>query len=120
MKVLIGVDPHKASVALAVLDEALGGFVERATFPQNRAGLRAFEDAGRNGSPSVVGRWRTPAASVGTWRSGWRAQASRWWTFRPSSRQGCGCSRAATLARTTGSMPWPPRWPPRATSGWRR
>ena len=63
MKVLIGVDPHKASVALAVLDEALGGFVERATFPQNRAGLRAFEDAGRNGSPSAVGRWRTPAAS---------------------------------------------------------
>jgi transposase len=43
MKVLIGVDPHKASVALAVLDEALGGFVERATFPQNRAGLRALE-----------------------------------------------------------------------------
>jgi transposase len=43
MKVLIGVDPHKASVALAVIDEALGGFVERATFLQNRAGLRALE-----------------------------------------------------------------------------
>jgi hypothetical protein len=34
MKVLIGVDPHKASVAVAVVDE-VGGFVERATFPQN-------------------------------------------------------------------------------------
>jgi hypothetical protein len=45
MKVLIGVDPHKASVALAVIDEAMGEFVERASFPQNRPGLRAFEDA---------------------------------------------------------------------------
>jgi len=63
MKVLIGVDPHKASIALAVVDEALGELVERAGFPHNRAGSRAFEDAGRNGSPSVVGRWRTPAAS---------------------------------------------------------
>jgi transposase len=42
MKVLIGVDPHKASVAVAVVDE-VGGFVERTTFPQNRAGLRALE-----------------------------------------------------------------------------
>jgi hypothetical protein len=40
MKVLIGVDPHKASVAVAVVDE-VGGFVERATFPQNRAGRAA-------------------------------------------------------------------------------
>jgi transposase len=42
MKVLIGVDPHKASVALAVVDE-VGGFVESATFPQNRAGLNSLE-----------------------------------------------------------------------------
>ena len=35
MKVLIGVDPHKASVAVAVVDEAMGEFVECATFPQN-------------------------------------------------------------------------------------
>jgi hypothetical protein len=42
MKVLIGVDPHKASVALAALDE-LGELIECASFPQNRAGLRALE-----------------------------------------------------------------------------
>jgi hypothetical protein len=42
MKVLIGVDPHKAAVAVAVVDE-VGGFVESATFAQNRAGLRALE-----------------------------------------------------------------------------
>jgi transposase len=43
MKVLIGVDPHKASVAVAVVDEASGELVERAAFPQNRAGLRSLE-----------------------------------------------------------------------------
>jgi hypothetical protein len=66
MKVLIGVDPHKASVAVAAVDEAKGELLERASFLQNRAGLRALENAGRNGSPSAVGRWRTPAASAGT------------------------------------------------------
>jgi transposase len=43
MKVLIGVDPHKASVATAVIDEARGDLLERASFPQNRAGLRSLE-----------------------------------------------------------------------------
>jgi transposase len=43
MKVLIGVDPHKASVALAAIDEATGELVDRASFPQDRAGLRALE-----------------------------------------------------------------------------
>jgi transposase len=43
MKVLIGVDPHKASVAVAAVDEAKGEFLERASFPQNRSGLRALE-----------------------------------------------------------------------------
>ncbi|MDQ5819712.1 MAG: IS110 family transposase [Actinomycetota bacterium] len=43
MKVLIGVDPHKASVAIAVVDEVVGEFVECATFPQNRAGLRSLQ-----------------------------------------------------------------------------
>jgi transposase len=43
MKVLIGVDPHKASLAIAAIDEAKGELVERAAFPQDRAGLRALE-----------------------------------------------------------------------------
>jgi len=43
MKVLIGVDPHKASVAVAALDEATGELLERGAFPQDRAGLRALE-----------------------------------------------------------------------------
>ena len=39
---LIGVDPHKASIALAVVDE-VGELVECVSFPQNRVGLRALE-----------------------------------------------------------------------------
>jgi transposase len=42
-KVLIGVDPHKASVAVAALDAATGELIERTTFPQNRAGLKSLE-----------------------------------------------------------------------------
>jgi ribulose kinase len=34
-KILIGVDPHKASVAVAVVDEAKGELLERAAFPQD-------------------------------------------------------------------------------------
>jgi transposase len=43
MKVLIGVDPHKGSVAVAAVDEAKGELLERASFPQDRAGLRALQ-----------------------------------------------------------------------------
>jgi transposase len=43
MKILIGVDPHKTSLALAAVDEATGELLERASFPQDRAGLRALE-----------------------------------------------------------------------------
>jgi transposase len=43
MKVLMGVDPHKTSVAVAAVDEFAGGLVERASFPQSRAGLRTLE-----------------------------------------------------------------------------
>jgi transposase len=43
MKVLIGVDPHKASVAVAAVDEATGELLEGASFPQDRAGLRLLD-----------------------------------------------------------------------------
>jgi len=43
MKVLIGVDPHKASLAVAAVDEATGELLERASFPQDHAGLRSLE-----------------------------------------------------------------------------
>jgi transposase len=43
MQVLIGVDPHKVSLAVAALDEATGELPERASFPQDRTGLRRLE-----------------------------------------------------------------------------
>jgi Transposase len=43
MKVLIGVDPHKESVALAAVDEATSELVELASFLQSRVGLRSLE-----------------------------------------------------------------------------
>jgi transposase len=42
MKILIGVDPHKATVAVAAVDE-VGELVESASFLQNRTDLRALE-----------------------------------------------------------------------------
>jgi hypothetical protein len=35
MKVLSGVDPHKSSLAVAAVDEALGELLEGASFPQD-------------------------------------------------------------------------------------
>jgi transposase len=43
VKVLIGVDPHKASLAVAAIDEATSELLERASFPQDRTGLRSLE-----------------------------------------------------------------------------
>jgi transposase len=43
MKVLIGVDPHKGSVAVAAIDEAIDELLERASFQQDSAGLRSLE-----------------------------------------------------------------------------
>src|SRR5215216_1673526 len=43
MNVLIGVDPHKRSLAVAAVDEAKGELLERASFPQSRTGLRSLE-----------------------------------------------------------------------------
>jgi hypothetical protein len=41
LKVLIGVDPHKTSVA--AVEKAKGELIERASFPQDRAGLCSLE-----------------------------------------------------------------------------
>jgi hypothetical protein len=68
MKVLIGVDPHKASLAVAAVDEAKGELLERASFPQDRAGLRHLERWAKRFPERRPKRWRTQEASVVTWR----------------------------------------------------
>ena len=47
MKVLMGVDPYKVSVAVAAVDEATGELLERAAFPQDRTGLRLATSSSR-------------------------------------------------------------------------
>jgi transposase len=59
LKVLIGVDPHKASSTAAVLDRH-GRLVEQARFATNRAGLRALE---RFGKRFPERRWAVESAS---------------------------------------------------------
>jgi len=80
MKVFIGVDPHKASVAVAAVDEAKGELLERASSSQDRAGLRSLERWAKRFPQRRPKRWRTRVVSVGTWQGGWRPRASRWWT----------------------------------------
>ena len=70
MKVLIGVDPHKKSVAVAAVDEAKGELLERAGFPQSHSGLRALERWAKRFPERRPKRWRTLAVSEGTWRGG--------------------------------------------------
>ena len=71
MKVLIGVDPHKASLAVAAVNEATGELLEQASFPQDRAGMRALERWSKRFPERRPKRWRTRVALGGTWRGGW-------------------------------------------------
>ena len=54
MKVLIGVDPHKTSFAVAALDEAKGELLERASLP---AGPRRIEGPRALGEEVLRRRW---------------------------------------------------------------
>jgi hypothetical protein len=90
MKVLIGVDPHKGSVAIAVIDEAKGELVERATFPQSHAGLRALERWARRFPERRWAMENSGGLGVDTWPGGWRRPASVWWTCRPGRALGAG------------------------------
>ena len=115
-----GRSPQGIALAVAAIDEVSGELLERASFPQDRSGLRCLKRWAKRFPERRVGHWRTQEASVLTWRGGWLQPESRWWTCRRSFRRGCACSLAslATPATTTTSMPLPPRWPPRATGSW--
>ena len=85
-KVLIGVDPHKATNALAVIDEH-GELLERAEFSADRQGLRALERWARRfperrwAVEGANGLGRTLAHKL------WPLPAKRWWTCLPSSQR---------------------------------
>ena len=119
MKVLIGVDPHKASVAVAAVEEATGELLERASFPQDRAGLRALERWAKRFSEC---RWAIEnAGGLGSHLAGRLAASGESVVDVPPKLSArVRMLRPATPARTMGSMPSPPPWPLRATGGLRR
>jgi Transposase len=119
MKVLIGVDPHKASVAVAAVDEATGELLERASFPQDRIGLSALE---RWAKQFPERRWAMEnARGLGRHLAGRLVAAGEAVVdVPPKFSARVRVLSTGTPARTTASMPWPPRWPPRATTGLRR
>ena len=97
-QVIIGVDPHKLSATIEVVDAARAATRIRSL--HHRSG-RLRRDAastprrGRIGS----GRSREPTVSVVHWRSGSSRPASTSSTCRPSSPPGSGSSTPATTAR---------------------
>jgi hypothetical protein len=120
MKVLIGVDPHKATVAVAVVDEATGELVEGATFPQNRAGLRSLQ---RWAKRFPERRWAVEnAGGLGRHLAGRLVAASECVVDVPPKLSARVRVLSSGNARKNdeATMPWPPRWPPRATSVWQQ
>ncbi len=62
MGVLIGIDPHKATNAVAAIDER-AELLEYAVFSTNRAGLRSLGRWGKRFPErcwAVEGRWKVP------------------------------------------------------------
>jgi transposase len=124
MKVSIGVDPHKASLAVAAVDEAKGELLERASFPQNRKGLRALERALERWAKRFhERRWALEnAGGLGRHLAGRLTAAGESVVDVPpklsarvrvlstgNARKNDGLDALATAL-----------WPPRATSAWRR
>ena len=104
MQVLIGVDPHKVSLAVAVVDETTGELLERAGFPQDRTGLRRLERWARRFPER---RWAVEnAGGLGRHLAVRLAASGESVVDVPpklsASRRACGCFPLATLARTTG------------------
>jgi transposase len=73
MEVLIGIDPHKTTNALAAIDDERGKLLEYAVFSTNRAGLRSLVRWGKRfpersalggGRCRRVGALRSPAPGV--------------------------------------------------------
>jgi hypothetical protein len=100
MKVLIGVDPHKASVAVAAVEEATSELVERASFPQDRTGLRALE------------RWamgldlpRMSGSSENLMKRSQRLPSRRPWSFSSLRRaRACAADRTCRARTSTASL----------------
>jgi transposase len=120
MKILIGVDPHKTSIAVAAVDEDAGELLERASFPQDRAGLRALE---RWAKRFPERRWAMEnARGLGRHLAGRLTATGESVVDVPPKLSARVRVLSSGNARKNdeATMPWPPRWPPRATSVWQQ
>ena len=106
--VIIGVDPHKMSATIEVVDHPRA--VARVGPVRHRQG-RLCRDAALCEAVAATGsgRSREPTAPAVRWPSGWSRPASRSSMCRPSSRPGSGSSTPATTARPTPWMRTPSR-----------
>ena len=107
-RVVIGVDPHKASNTLVVID-AHEQVVAEQRFVNDRAGYRSMKTFARSFTASGPGRWKAPAVSGPGWPSGWSPRTSRSSTCLRSCRPGSARSAVAAAARPT--VPTRSRWP---------
>ena len=87
--VIIGVDPHKLSATIEVVDrhERLLG---SGRFRTDQAGYTAMRTYVRPG-PTGSGRSRAATALAGRCPNGCSRPVGRWWMSRPSWRLGSGC-----------------------------
>jgi hypothetical protein len=117
-----GRSPQSVAVAVAALDEATGELLERASFPQNRAGLRSLERWARRFSER---RWAVEnAGGLGRHLAGRLAAAGESVVDVPPKLS----ARVRVLSSFAGNARKNDElealatafWPPRATSGWRR
>ena len=105
-KVFIGVDPHKLSATIEVVDER-EKVLATGRFSTDKTGYAAMRQHVAPATRSGCGRWRAATAPAGRWRSGCSRMGSRWWTCRPSCPRGPASSTPATTARPTPTMRTP-------------
>jgi transposase len=89
-RVVIGMDPHKRSATIEVIDDR-EQILAQGRYGTDSAGYRTMLAAGRRFSDRV---WAVEAVpqSAATSPSGWSPTAKRSWTCPPSCRRGCGYS----------------------------
>ena len=102
-EVVIGVDPHKGSVTIEVVDPRWGCRCD-GTVPRDRGGYRPMMAFCSPVAVSGLGCRRRRGAG-GPLALRLVRDGERWWTCRRSLRPGSGCSLPGTVARPTPSTP---------------
>jgi hypothetical protein len=97
--VIIGMDPHKRSATIKVVDER-GRIIEGGRFGTDKTGYAEMLDAGRR-HPDRSGRSGAAMASGCTSRTGSCTTVRSSLTCRRSCPSRCGSSPPATAARPT-------------------